>query len=280
MPERRPETSQDARRLPRRPRAGTPHRGRRVCQSLALFAFLATGTRTLDLRGHALAVHLYGPAGGYRVVVSSGDGGWIHLAPHVAETLATAGYSVIGVDTKAYLESFTSKNAVLSPDDVPRDYLAILRATANGAAWNKKPILVGVSEGAGLSVLAASDPRLKSEVAGIVGLGTPDVTELGWRWEDALTYVTHRSPSEPTFSTAGVVPKIAPLPLAEIHSSHDEFVSLAEVERVLKGAAGPTRLWVVDASNHRFSSALPEFDRRLLEAMAWVRGQQRGPRSG
>jgi type IV secretory pathway VirJ component len=28
--------------------------------------------------------------------VSSGDGGWIHLAPHVAEVLAAKGFFVVG----------------------------------------------------------------------------------------------------------------------------------------------------------------------------------------
>ena len=42
------------------------------------------------------------------VIVSSGDGGWIHLGPHVAEVLAAKGFFVVGFDVKAYLESFTS----------------------------------------------------------------------------------------------------------------------------------------------------------------------------
>ena len=45
---------------------------------------------------------------GAPVIVSSGDGGWIHLGPHVAEILAARGYFVVGFDVKAYLESFTA----------------------------------------------------------------------------------------------------------------------------------------------------------------------------
>jgi hypothetical protein len=42
------------------------------------------------------------------------------------------------------------------------------------------------------------------------------------------------------------------------------------VQRVLFFAKDPKRLWVVKASDHRFSDNLAEFDRRLLEAIAWV----------
>ena len=63
---------------------------------------------TLVIRGHAQSLHLYGTRGGPPVIVSSGDGGWMHLGPHVAETLAAKGFFVVGFDVRAYLESFTS----------------------------------------------------------------------------------------------------------------------------------------------------------------------------
>ena len=98
---------------------------------------------------------------------------------------------------------------------------------------------MGVSEGAGLSVLAATDPLTKTETLGVVGLGLPDLNELGWRWKDSLISLTHRVPSEPTFSAAAIVANIAPIPLAAIHSTHDEFVPLADIQNVLRRAAQP-----------------------------------------
>jgi fermentation-respiration switch protein FrsA (DUF1100 family) len=137
----------------------------------------------------------------------------------------------------------------------------------------QKPILIGVSEGAGLSVLAATDPATKAAIGGVLGLGLPDLNELGWRWKDALIYVTHGVPHEPTFSTATLASQVAPTPLAAIHSTQDEFVPLTEAQRVLAGAREPKRLWVVRASDHRFSDNLAEFDQRLLEALAWIAQQ-------
>ena len=238
---------------------------------LAAIAPIAGSTEvkeTLFLRGRAQSLHLYGTRGGPAVLLSSGDGGWLRLGPRVATMLAAHGFFVVGFDVKAYLESFTSAAATLRPGDEPLDYRVLVDYTARGSG--RKPILVGVSEGAGLSLLAATDPATKTAIAGVIGLGLPDVNELGWRWKDALIYVTHGVPDEPTFSAAAVVQRVSPVPLALIHSTTDEFVPLPEVQRVLEAANEPKRLWLVRASNHRFSDNLAGLDRTILEAIAWI----------
>ena len=231
------------------------------------------GTESLTIRGKSQTLRLYGQRGNPPVIVSSGDGGWIHLGPHVAEVLASHGFFVVGVDVKAYLESFTSGSSTLRPEDEPRDYSALAAFANKGVS--QKPILIGVSEGAGLSVLAATDPATKAAIAGVIGLGLPNLNELGWRWRDSLIYLTHGVPKEPTFSTQAIVDRVAPTPLAAIHSTQDEFVPLAEAQRVIDSAREPKRLWVITASDHRFSDNLAEFDQRLLEAVAWVRSHAR-----
>jgi dienelactone hydrolase len=228
---------------------------------------------TIALRGRVQTVHLYGTRGsGIPIVVTSGDGGWIHLGPHVAALLAAHGFFVVGFDAKRYLESFTSSAGTLRCDDATGDYRALVRYAAAGSA--NKAILIGVSEGAGLSVLAATDEETKRAIAGVIGLGLPDVNELGWRWADSIIYLTHGVPREPTFSAAARVKDVSPLPLADIQSTNDEFVPVGEAERTLDHAIAPKRLWIVRASDHRFSDNLSELDDRVLEAIEWVRYNQ------
>jgi type IV secretory pathway VirJ component len=222
----------------------------------------------LAIRGHVQTLHLYGHRGDPPIIVSSGDGGWVHLAPHVAETLAANGFFVVGFDAKAYLESFTSAHGSLLQDDVPGDFGALVSFASAGA--RQRPILAGVSEGAGLSVLAAADNAVKKRVAGLLCLGLPDINELGWRWKDDVVYVTHGVPNEPTFSSASAIGRVAPLPVAAVHSNRDEFAPIPEIERVMSAAAEPKRLWIVNASDHRFSDNLRDCDRRLLEAISWI----------
>jgi fermentation-respiration switch protein FrsA (DUF1100 family) len=242
-----------------------------VCWAVGLSA--AAREQTLEpmtLRGHSQTLHIYGTRGGPSVIVSSGDGGWLHLGPHVADVLARHGYFVVGFDIKSYLEGFTAGSTALGREDEPGDYKALIDFAARGS--KAKPILIGVSEGAGLSVLAASDPRTKTAIAGVIGLGLGDRTALGWRWTDDVIYLTHGAANEPSFSTSAIVDRMAPVPLAAIHSTHDEFVPVAEVQRVLDRARQPKRLWIVNAANHRFSNNEAEFDRCLFEAIDWITG--------
>jgi alpha-beta hydrolase superfamily lysophospholipase len=241
------------------------------CAIIGPSAAEAQTRETVTIRGQAQSLHLYGTRGGVPVIVSSGDGGWIHLGPHVAEVLAANGFFVVGFDARAYLEHFTSGKTTLRPEDAPGDFEVIADFAARGA--RERPILIGVSEGAGLSVLAAGDPRMRTRIAGVIGLGLPDVNELGWRWKDAVIYMTHGAPNEPTFSVAAMVARMAPVPLAAIHSAHDEFVPVAEIRRVMERAGEPKKLWIVQAADHRFSDSLAEFDECLRDAITWITRQ-------
>ena len=103
---------------------------RRLCTAWAIVlgcwpvprAELASAQRTdlVPVRGHVQSVHLYGVTNARPVIVSSGDGGWIHLGPHVAQLLAAHGCFVVGFDVKAYLTSFTTASTTLQAADEPR----------------------------------------------------------------------------------------------------------------------------------------------------------------
>jgi dienelactone hydrolase len=231
-------------------------------------------SETLAIRGIDQTLRVYGTRGARPVLVSSGDGGWIHLGPEVARFLAGQGYFVVGFNAKAYLSDFTSKDATLRPADVARDYLTLVEYAARGAGV--RPLLVGVSEGAGLSLLAATAPEVKAAVAGVIALGLPERNELGWRWRDSIIYLTKKVPHEPVFSARAIVAEVSPLPLAALASTHDEFAPLAEVRAIMDAAKEPKRLWVIEAANHSFSDNQPELQRRLSEAIAWIEAARVG----
>jgi hypothetical protein len=223
----------------------------------------------VNLRGKTQQLKLYGSPSGFPVILSSGDLGWAGLAVHVAELLSTRGYYVIGFNTRSYLASFTSKSGALKPEDVPRDYGVLIALARQNSS--DKPVLAGVSEGAGLSVLAATDPKVKESTRGVLALGLPDQNELGWKWRDFTIWITKKTPNEPGFRVEDIIDKVSPLPLAEIHSTHDEFLPLEKAEAMFSKAGEPKKMWVIESSNHRFSENRPELDRRILEALEWIK---------
>ncbi len=221
-----------------------------VCLALLVTAPAAADTRvSVAVRGKSLTAYVSGPADGEPVLVLSGDGGWIHLGPDVAKRLASRGCHVVGIDSREYLSKFTSGQKALSEQEVPGDVEQMLAALGSG---RRKPIVVGVSVGAGLAVLAATDPGVKQRISGIVALGLGDVNELGWRLRDALIYLTKGNPREPSFLASRHIGNVSPLPIAAIHSTHDEFVPVSEVRAVMGAAHDPKRLWIVNAGDHRF----------------------------
>ena len=222
--------------------------------------------RTVSLGGHEQKLHMYGPATGTPVILASGDGGWMHLAPHLAVLLAGRGYFVIGLDSRSYLSSETGGNQALTTHGIASDYGTLLSIFAGDG----RAILAGVSEGAGLSIVAASDPQNQERIAGVMTFGLGEHNELAWHWKDSLIYITKSVPSEPTFNASDFVPHVAPLPLAFIRATHDEFVPQAQSDRLIAAASAPVRAWTVAASDHRFSDNLSELDRATAQAFDWI----------
>jgi hypothetical protein len=239
-----------------------------IMASFLFFAVAAPSQETLDIRGKPQELHLYGKKGGIPIILSSGDLGWAGLVVHAAEFLASEGYYVTGFNSKSYLSGFTAKERTLSPKEVPDDYATLIEYASRGTT--AKPILAGVSEGAGLSVLAATRQSVKAKIQGILGLGLPDQNELGWKWKDFTIWITKKSPKEPSFMVEDIISAVSPLPLAEIHSTNDEFLPLDKAKAMFALAGEPKKMWIVKASNHRFSDNRRDLDRGILEALQWI----------
>ena len=235
-----------------------------------------TSSEPLTIRDRTQTLHLYGARGGPVAVVTSGDGGWVHLGPAVAQYLASQGWFVVGFDAKVYLSGFTKGAKTLSVEDVPKDYATLLAYAERGARG--RPLLAGVSVGAGLSVLAATAPAVQSRIAGVIALGLPEQNELGWRFRDSTIYLTKKTPSEPLFSACDVVGRVSPVPLALFRSTHDEFVTRTESDAIWARTNEPRRFWTIEAVDHRFSDSQPELQRRLQEAIAWITRARAGSR--
>jgi type IV secretory pathway VirJ component len=227
--------------------------------------------RTVSLGGNPQTVYLYKPARPTgAVVLASGDLGWAGLVVVVAEDLVSQNIAVLGLNSRAYLASFTTGSNRLNVADVPGHFEALTLEAARSLGVNTPPVLVGISEGAGLSVIAASDGSRKAAWAGVIAMGLPASTELGWRtWRDWTVWVTKRPPDEPMAESAEYMGKVA-VPFVSIQSTHDEFVPLATAKSLFAAAPEPKRLFLIDASNHRFSDKRDELRLRLSEALQWL----------
>jgi dienelactone hydrolase len=229
------------------------------------------GANTVTVRGKEVDVYYY-PAVGDRlnrkVLFAPGDGGWRGFAVEVAERMASWGYDVYGLDTKTYLEGFTEKGSRLKETDVMTDFRSLAQwITADS---NESIILVGWSEGAGLTLLASAAPDNRETFEGLVTFGLGRVGILGWRWVDDLTYITKADPHEPKFVATSYMPQIAPKPLLMIQSTHDDYVSADEARALFSAAQEPKRFALLQGRDHKFSGNQDEFFRTLQEGLEWM----------
>lgn len=243
---------------------------------------LAHGTEKVDVsvRGKALTIAIYTPTVPPRgtVVMGSGDVGWVGLAASLAEELSAQGYAIVGINIRQYLAAFTSGQSHLEIANVPSDYRGILDTLRQSRRLPAPVIVSGVSEGAALALLAASDPANHTWIDGVITMGLPPTAELAWRWTDAASWITKRDMSEPSFAPDDVIKTVAPVPLYMIQSRKDEYVTQADWERMLADAGEPKKLMLIDASNHRFTDKRAELGAAYAAGLAWI--AQTAPRRG
>jgi fermentation-respiration switch protein FrsA (DUF1100 family) len=233
------------------------------------------GKNSVTIRGQQQNVYFLAGAGTgphRKILYAPGDGGWRGFGISIAENLAAAGYDVYGIDTRRYLQSFTG-SSVLKTSEIASDFRELALWILQGA--HDKIVVAGWSEGAGLSLVAASDETNRGVFAGLLALGMAERSLLAWRWKDVAAELTRSMPNEPTFNSADFLPKVSPLPLFVIASTKDEYVTVAQTESLFSAARDPKRLVIIKADDHKYGGAPGELFRTLREGMTWIEQQQR-----
>ena len=233
------------------------------------------GKNSLRIRDREQEIYFYprvGEGSHSKVLFLPGDGGWRGFAITIAEDLASSGHDVYGLDTRRYLQSFTAPS-VLTPAEIASDFRQIASWIRQGNS--ERVLLMGWSEGAGLSLAAATDPTNKEIFEGLIAIGATEQNILAWHWSDIMAELRKELPKEPTFASVDYVGKVAPLPLFMIASSGDEYISLAATRKLFSAAHDPKRMVLIEARDHKYEGATGEFFRTLPDAVQWVVEQRR-----
>ncbi len=226
----------------------------------------------MPLRGRVMSLSLYRPAGVPKgtIVMGSGDVGWVGLAVTRAQELSSDGFIVVGVNVREYLSAFTVKTAHLTPTDIQHDFGELSRFLRARGLLASPVILSGVSEGAGIAVVAAAAAENHAWVSGVITMGLPQVSEIAWRWSDFTSWITKKDAAEPSVEATTFLPGVAPVPLVMIQSTRDEYVPEADYRAMLQAAKDPRTQTLINASNHRFTDKQPELRRAFADGLAWI----------
>ena len=238
----------------------------------------------VTVNGHALVIHLaYAahpahpaqPGPRPLLIYTTGDGGWRGKDRALFEALASTGYPVAGISAPEYLKPLHGEHETTTPIQLAQDYDLVLETARATLGLPVGPvILVGVSRGAGLSVVAAGSRVMRRELSGVVAIAlTKEEEYVRWRGRRRR----RRSAPDPVMvQVYDYLPQLRDLPLAVVQSTHDNYLPAADA-RTLFGPDSPTRrLRAIEARNHSFSGAREQMYAATREALEWIR-QAAGP---
>lgn len=226
--------------------------------------------RDTSVNDHQLTLH-FANAGAAPsrplLVFATGDGGMHRKDLDLYRHLEAWGFPVVAFDAADYVKHL-GPSEVTTPERLARDYRLMIVAARDtlrlGAA--RPTVLIGVSRGAGLSVVAAG--QLRDSIDGVVAIGLT-------REEEYVRWVHHVLPRrEVMVNIEEYLPELGTLPLAAVQSAHDQYMP-GPTARAVLGADGPRRwLQIVESRNHSFSDARDAMYQATRRAIGWIERQR------
>ena len=176
------------------------------------------------------------------VLYVTGDGGWNGKDVATFEHVRAWGRPVAGFSAPDYLDRLAGQEQTVPPQDLARDFGTILQATAArlGLAPDTPAVLVGVSRGADLVVIAAGEAAIAQRIAGVVAIALTDEEEYVRHPPRHVPHLGHSSSREPALEMARPVPVSSEDPVAHgAHSEHQRSVrSGCTRRRAVRAAVG------------------------------------------
>ena len=234
--------------------------------------------RALLLNGHRLTIHLASPARtGIRrlLMYATGDGGWRGKDLDTYRKLISWGYPTVGFSSPDYLNHLADGSETTTPTRLARDFGAIIDfARASLMLSSETPvILVGVSRGAGLAVVAAGQGALRGELAGVVAVALTKEEEHVRRLRRILVNPAQSRERTPVMiETYEYLPRLGAEPVSVIQSTHDSYLP-ADAARVLFGPDTERRQFhAIEARDHSFGEARATMYDAIHASLIWIEG--------
>lgn len=240
--------------------------------------------RSVVLHGHTVRVHIADTrqsTAAHRplLVYATGDRGWAGKDLDFYRHLVAWNYPVAGFDAHDYVKHL-GPAAATTPGALAADYEAIIGAArgALGMQDDDPVVLVGVSRGADLSVVAAGTRLLRARLNGVVAVALTREEEYVKWFGRRLRRAQARANRSGAASGDGDAPKmvqlydylprLGDLPITVIQSTNDNYLPAAEA-RVLFGPDTPVHHFVpIQARNHSFAGARDRLYDALRAALA------------
>jgi hypothetical protein len=238
--------------------------------------------RTVTLHSHSLRLHLanpHAPAGLPLIIFATGDGGWHRKDVDAWRHLVSWGYPAAGFDARDYVTHLGPASETTTPARLAADY-AVIITTAREAlnlASDHPVVLVGVSRGAGLSVVAAGQRSIRGELSGVLAIALTREEEYV-EGSPRLGRPGHPPRAADMVQIYDYVPTLGELPLAVVQSTHDNYLPAAAARALFGPDTAHRRFEAVEARNHSFAGARDDLYRAMAGSLEWIDSQITGRR--
>lgn len=225
----------------------------------------------VSLNNHSLRLHFdnANTRGSLPLLVyATGDGGMHRKDLDTYRHLAALGNPIVGFDARDYVKHLGHDSATTTPERLAADYAKIIerarQALAIGA--HRPVVLVGVSRGAGLAVVAAG--RLCDAIDAVVAVALTQEEEYV-RWYRHLL-PPHATDRPVMVDVYEYLAQLDHLPLAVIQSTHDQYLPAAKARKQFGPDNGHRWFQSIEANNHNFGGAREQMYAALQAALNWI----------
>jgi hypothetical protein len=208
------------------------------------------------------------------ILYATGDGGWRGSDRAVFEQMSHWDYPLAGFSSKAYLKNLGYGANSTTPTKLAQDYsrlIASAKVYLGLASWTRT-ILVGVSRGAGLAVIAAGQKELQPQLAGVLAIGLT-------KEEESVRGDNIRKGQSPealprresvAVDTYSYLASLSGLPVSVIQSTHDHYLPAGEARKLFGRETGLRQFHAIEASNHTFGGARELLYREMKSSLSWI----------
>jgi hypothetical protein len=238
---------------------------------------LPTSSEPIKLYDHPLDIRLSSTwqqaNSDYLIIYATGDGGWHGIGAQLFEWVLDAGFPVAGFSSKGYLKNMGYVSETTTPERLVMDYELIIEFAENRLhlSPSTRIILVGVSRGAGLSVVAAGEGTLQRRLAGVVAVALTKEEEYvrHYRTHRRSDGTQHRELVE--IKTYQYLNRLVGFPVSVIQSTGDNYITAADARDLFGPDTELRKLRPITARNHKFSGGCDDLYGQIRSSLDWVR---------
>jgi pimeloyl-ACP methyl ester carboxylesterase len=241
-------------------------------------ARMALYVRQITLYDHPLEVHFARPRQILplrpMLLYATGDGGFHGNDRAIFDALASFGYPVAGFSARNYLKNLGYVADTTTPQRLAIDYRRLIEFSEKSLELppNTPVILVGVSRGAGLAVVAAGQRMVRNGLAGVLAIALTKEEE----------YVRHyrvrpgrTPPGMPRrelvmIETYEYLPRLSSLRVSVIQSTRDNYLPADEARQLFGPDTADRQLHPIKAWDHSFAGARDELYARMEQSLDWI----------